>query len=215
MTATAILTYLPALDPQVFLRWAAEAKANANAAKKQYDNQATHYVEMRVHDLRQVLSQVNRPNQAPSDKISEQVWIDNACETEQKKARADVKTIEQGHTMGSNRLYSLRLAYLSWQRAEQTLKLAHWQAARTKATPAKVRVAVINSYPIRDTLRADGYKFGQDGHWHDPVGAKTSPAWVKQWAAEDRAGVDAALAKLQSLGVACRTAAPAPWHCAI
>lgn len=44
----------------------------------------------------------------------------------------------------------------------------------------RVRIAVINSYAVREQLKARGYRYETDAHWRDALGLKTVPGWVKE-----------------------------------
>lgn len=68
--------------------------------------------------------------------------------------------------------------------------------------PARLKIAVINSYDIKDTLKASGYKFSPDGYWVDFIGAKVKAAWVKS-VLLDKAADE--IEKLTAIGVTIKT----------
>jgi hypothetical protein len=79
------------------------------------------------------------------------------------------------------------------------LRDAKTRASRMRPSPAAVRIAVVDSYEIKDSLRTAGYRFDRDGYWCDPVGAHTKAAWYKE-ISPDLA--DTEIARLESIGCA-------------
>lgn len=66
--------------------------------------------------------------------------------------------------------------WLHYQRAVNAAKSADFLASRASPSPAKIRIAVVQSYDIRGALKDLGYGFDPDGHWRDVFGLKVSAA---------------------------------------
>lgn len=99
----------------------------------------------------------------------------------------DISTMERTGWCGIVGMHSLYADFLDWRDKVRQAKLAIRQARTVKTTDAEIRVAVSNAFAIKDALKADGYRFRQDGCWHDPFGLRVVPAWIKTVPATEEA----------------------------
>jgi len=79
--------------------------------------------------------------------------------------------------IGNSALYPIHGAWLVARRAAQNLKLI--EEKLPKVVPARAHIAVVNSFSLKDELKARSYRFDRDGHWRDVLGQSTMPAWCK------------------------------------
>lgn len=96
-----------------------------------------------------------------------------------------IRLMEQRGQCGIEGMYSLLSSYKHWQDADRMLQHAREMLRRTRPTPAKIKIAVIDSFAVKDQLKGSGYRFERDGHWIDPFGLRVKAAWVKVIDAED------------------------------
>lgn len=91
-------------------------------------------------------------------------------------------------------------AYREYQRAEQQVRAVEDIQRNTQCHGERIRIAVTDSYSIKDDLKAHGYRFSSAGHWLDMLGMRTAPAWVRTMPLEHGEG-EAELTRLHQMGV--------------
>jgi len=84
----------------------------------------------------------------------------------------------EGVVRGQNQgLQSLVAIESAWRYARQIRKDCDLMAVRPRE--AKAVVIVADAYPIKDALKAIGYRWSEDARWMDVVGLKVKPGWTK------------------------------------
>lgn len=90
-------------------------------------------------------------------------------------------------------MYSL----LSDFRATKDARIAVELAKQAKPRAASVKIAVTESYDIKDQLKARGYRFDSDGYWVDFAGLNVKAAWCKTITPDE---INMTAAELQAIG---------------
>lgn len=91
--------------------------------------------------------------------------------------------------------------YRHYKDAVRAAESAAQIAARAVASPAKIRIAVIQSFDVKDMLKALGYRFDKEGYWNDFAGLKVTAAWVKDIPSENHAAMQSEIQHLSDMGV--------------
>lgn len=116
----------------------------------------------------------------------------------------EIRRMQTHGTCGTIGMHGLLSAYRYWQDAQRHAGQMRELAAVTKPTPARVRIAVVDSFDIKDALKGQGYRFDRDGYWVDFLGLHVKAAWVKTLRADAADDLGAALRQLAELGVSLR-----------
>lgn len=76
----------------------------------------------------------------------------------------------------------------------QPLRAIIYPASTLSPSQDQIRIAVINAYDQRATLKDRGYRFDQAAHWRDALGATVDAGWVYE-----TGDLDAAMAEVDAL----------------
>ncbi len=101
------------------------------------------------------------------------------------------KLIPQSHNLA---LWSAAIAWRYMSEAERKLNRIKREAP-APGTPDKIRIEVVDSFDIKDTLKARGYTFERDTHY------TSKPAWVMVTAEQDAAKAEVAWFTAQGIKV--------------
>lgn len=104
-----------------------------------------------------------------------------------------VRLMETRGSTPISSMYSVLNDYNATKDARRSVEIAK----QVKPRAASINVAVIDSFDIKDQLKAKGYRFNRDGYLVDFVGLNVKAAWCKTIRPD---AIDATVAELQALG---------------
>ena len=139
---------------------------------------------------------INRDAQAAQDKaVAARAEYERQCANE-KISPENKAAGESGRLCSGGGWDSVKTQWIRVQRAESSARQAADSAKHRKPRKATVKIAVVDSYDIKDELKSRGYRFSRDGYRVDFLGMQIKAAWVREVAPGEAETEVAALREL-------------------